>query len=155
MSEHENRGGKRPGAGRPAGEKTVQMRIPEGAVELVRSLVDDYKSGLKSTPEIKREQVDWVEELKPAPEIKKPGRKRKAQADALKNELKIKGGGKPLDASGLSPDAAEALRVICAKSTRRDRRAMVATYGSLQRAAEYIASVEAGKLDKTRTKPGQ
>lgn len=41
------RGGKRQGAGRPALEKTVQVRIPLGVLDDVKRLVESYKSGVK------------------------------------------------------------------------------------------------------------
>ncbi|MEL4274920.1 hypothetical protein AAEH77_00105 [Shewanella xiamenensis] len=38
------RGGARPGAGRPKGEPTKMMRIPLGAEDLVKSLLEVYKT---------------------------------------------------------------------------------------------------------------
>lgn len=54
----ENRGGKRPGAGRKPGKKafknvakkeaTKVMRIPKGLVEAVEEMIERYKSGKAS-----------------------------------------------------------------------------------------------------------
>ncbi|XAG79184.1 hypothetical protein MRN14_11845 [bacterium 19NY03SH02] len=38
------RGGSRPGAGRPKGEPTKMMRVPLGAEDLVKSLIELHKT---------------------------------------------------------------------------------------------------------------
>ena len=43
-------GGRRPGAGRPAGESTVRLRIPEGAASDVLAFLDDYRVQHKLEP---------------------------------------------------------------------------------------------------------
>lgn len=43
-------GGHRPGAGRPPGEPTVRMRIPEGAASDVLAFLDDYRVQHKLEP---------------------------------------------------------------------------------------------------------
>lgn len=122
MKNTENRGGKRPGAGRPAGEKTVQLRIPVGAVDLVKALIENYKNGLKDAPEITYTQVDWVE-----PEKAKP-----------KSAPKIKRSKKPV------VDCADQLRIVRGLN-RKDRRLLLSKYGSLENAALSMAAYEAGK----------
>lgn len=39
------RGGVRPGAGRPKGEQTTMVRVPEGCLEAVRALISVYRKG--------------------------------------------------------------------------------------------------------------
>ncbi|WP_290437961.1 hypothetical protein [Aeromonas caviae] len=39
------RGGARPGAGRPKGETTTMVRVPEGCLEAVRHLISVYRNG--------------------------------------------------------------------------------------------------------------
>lgn len=43
-------GGRRPGAGRPPGEPTFRLRIPEGAAPNVLSFLDDYRVQRKLAP---------------------------------------------------------------------------------------------------------
>lgn len=43
-------GGRRPGAGRPPGEPTVRLRIPEGATPDVLAFLDDYRVQHKLVP---------------------------------------------------------------------------------------------------------
>lgn len=38
------RGGARPGAGRPKGESTTMVRVPDGCLEAVRALISAYKN---------------------------------------------------------------------------------------------------------------
>lgn len=40
-----NRGGKREGAGRKQGEGSTRVSVPNGCLELVLKLIEDYKSG--------------------------------------------------------------------------------------------------------------
>ncbi|WP_281706137.1 hypothetical protein [Aeromonas taiwanensis] len=40
-----NRGGARPGAGRPKGETTTMVRVPDGCLEQVRQLISVYRKG--------------------------------------------------------------------------------------------------------------
>lgn len=40
-----NRGGKREGAGRPAGEGTTVMRIPNGCLKAVTTIIELHKAG--------------------------------------------------------------------------------------------------------------
>lgn len=46
------RGGARPGAGRPKGETTTMVRVPDGCLEQVRQLISVYRNGgvLPSVP---------------------------------------------------------------------------------------------------------
>ena len=37
------RGGARPGAGRPKGEETTMVRVPQGCLEAVRALISEYR----------------------------------------------------------------------------------------------------------------
>ncbi|WP_439829450.1 hypothetical protein [Aeromonas veronii] len=39
------RGGARAGAGRPKGEETTMVRVPEGCLEAVRALISAYRNG--------------------------------------------------------------------------------------------------------------
>ncbi|MDX7844706.1 hypothetical protein [Aeromonas caviae] len=39
------RGGARPGAGRPKGETTTMVRVPDGCLEQVRQLISVYRNG--------------------------------------------------------------------------------------------------------------
>ncbi|WP_157830552.1 hypothetical protein [Aeromonas sobria] len=39
-----SRGGARDGAGRPKGEETTMVRVPNGCLEAVRSLISSYKN---------------------------------------------------------------------------------------------------------------
>lgn len=41
------RGGARPGAGRPKGETTTMVRVPDGCLEQVRQLISVYRNGGK------------------------------------------------------------------------------------------------------------
>lgn len=125
MSNIEKRGGKRPGAGRPAGEKTVQIRVPVGAVDLVRSLVENYRNGLKGTPEINYTQVDWVDpdSVPAAPKIKRPPKNPTKKAVV---------------------DASDQLRILQGLS-RKHRRFLLSKHGSLENAALCMAAYEAGK----------
>lgn len=43
MSTNSNRGGAREGAGRPKGESTKLIRVPLGAVDDVRNVIDAYR----------------------------------------------------------------------------------------------------------------
>lgn len=38
------RGGARPGAGRPKGETTTMVRVPDGCLEQVRQLISAYRN---------------------------------------------------------------------------------------------------------------
>lgn len=125
MTTTSNRGGKRPGSGRPRSEKTVQIRVPVGAVELVRVLIDGYKAGLKNKPEIEYKQVDWTDPEKPK----------------AKKSPKIK---KAVSAAAV----ADALRLINEKSNRKERRAMIAKHGSIENAAVFFAEHEASRASQ-------
>jgi len=50
------RGGVRQGAGRPKSEPTVMVRVPQGCLDDVRSLIERYRS-LGVEPD---GQTDWV-----------------------------------------------------------------------------------------------
>lgn len=123
-----NRGGPRPGSGRPKEEKTVQIRVPVGAVDAVRSVIELYKkTGLKPATEIKKGQVDWTEELKGDTETSKLH-----PPDCnLETVSKIK--------KASAADIADAMDLIARKSNRRERRAMIAKHGSIDAAARYYA----------------
>ncbi|MFM5581889.1 hypothetical protein ACET8Y_04010 [Aeromonas veronii] len=45
-----SRGGVRAGAGRPKGETTTMVRVPDGCLQAVRSLISDYKHGVINEP---------------------------------------------------------------------------------------------------------
>ena len=44
------RGGVRPGAGRPKSEPTTMVRVPDGCLESVRTLISTYKNQTEQSP---------------------------------------------------------------------------------------------------------
>lgn len=61
------RGGARAGAGRPKGEETTMVRVPEGCLEAVRALISAYKNQ-ESLP-----LSDNVDDWHPINELPEPG----------------------------------------------------------------------------------
>jgi hypothetical protein len=61
MAIQSTRGGRRPGSGRPAGEKTQQIRVPLGILDAVNDLVRIYKSGEHVPPVREYKQDDFFE----------------------------------------------------------------------------------------------
>jgi len=108
-----SRGGVREGAGRPVSEKTKQMRIPEGAVHLVKELLEKYKSG---TLELQSSSVPQIN----APKIKDD---------------------KPLSLK-FHPDfhvEKQQAYFHLNRLTKRERRVFIKRYGTMSLAAEAIA----------------
>lgn len=119
------RGGVRPGSGRHKGEKTVQIRVPVGAVDAVRAVIDLYKkTGLKPATEIKKGQVDWVDEVKSDTET------------SIDNASKIIDNASKIKKVSQS-ELVEAIDLIARKSNRQERRAMISKHGSIEAAARY------------------
>ena len=52
-----SRGGARDGAGRPKGEETTMVRVPNGCLDAVRSLITDHKNGLSTSLQV--QVYDW------------------------------------------------------------------------------------------------
>ncbi|MBJ7583092.1 hypothetical protein [Aeromonas veronii] len=52
-----SRGGARDGAGRPKGEETTMVRVPNGCLEAVRSLITDHRNGLSTSLQV--QVYDW------------------------------------------------------------------------------------------------
>lgn len=131
-----NRGGPRPGSGRPKQEKTVQIRVPVGAVDAVRSVIDLYKkTGLKPDTEIKKGQVDWTDELKSDTETSILPERIHSPPPASK----IK--------KATPAEIADAIGLIMRKSNRRERRAMISKHGSIEAAARYFVEHEPQRTD--------
>lgn len=65
-----NRGGVRDGAGRPKGEPTTMVRVPDGCLDAVRSLITDHKNQVVR-PVCGEIVYDW----KPLTQRPDPGRK--------------------------------------------------------------------------------
>lgn len=64
-----SRGGARDGAGRPKGEETTMVRVPNGCLEAVRSLITDHKNGLSTSFQLRG--FDW----QPLSLLPDPGRR--------------------------------------------------------------------------------
>lgn len=62
------RGGSRPGAGRPKGEETTMVRVPDGCLDVVRSLITDYKNHVRHS--FGGIVLDW----RPKTDLPDPGR---------------------------------------------------------------------------------
>lgn len=126
-----NRGGVRPGSGRPKEEKTVQVRVPVGAVDAVRAVIDLYKkTGLKPDTEIKKRQVDWTDELKGDTETSK--------LDSSPADSEIK---PPHSAT----DLADAIMLISDKGNRKQRRAIIAKFGGMEKAAAFVLDQQSAR----------
>lgn len=63
-----NRGGVRDGAGRPKGEPTTMVRVPDGCLDAVRSLITDHKN------QVSRPVGGIVLDWRPKTELPEPGR---------------------------------------------------------------------------------
>lgn len=118
------KGGQRIGAGRKPSEKTVQMRIPTGAIEAVKQLVAEYKTNqsLNNAPTINEKRVKPAltnpktpltkDLLNVAPTINKP------------DEFALK----------YAPEISEARRIL-ENQGRKAKRTAVKLHGSLEKAA--------------------
>lgn len=120
------KGGIRTGAGRKPSEKTVQIRIPTGAIEAVKQLVDEYKTkqSLNIAPTINEKRVKpalTTQKTPPpqdiliiAPKINKP------------DEFALK----------YAPEINEALRMLESLG-RKEKRTAIKIHGTLRKAAEH------------------